>query len=84
MAEGGRTPLMPADELERLGYSLVIFPGGAVRALAATAVRYYESLVRTGSTAAMGAAMFQFGGLQELIGTEEMLAAGGRYDGEAS
>lgn len=84
MVEGGRTPLMAADELERLGYSLVIFPGGAVRALAATAVRYYEGLVRTGSTAAMGDAMFQFGGLQELIGTEATLAAGRRYDPEAS
>ena len=84
MVEGGRTPLMPADELERLGYSLVICPGGAVGALAATAVRYYEGLVRTGSTAGMGEAMFQFGGLQELIGTEEMRAAGRRYDGEAS
>jgi 2-methylisocitrate lyase-like PEP mutase family enzyme len=32
MVEGGRTPLMTADELEKLGYSMVIFPGGAVRA----------------------------------------------------
>lgn len=84
MVEGGRTPLMPADELERLGYALVIFPGGAVRALAATAVRYYENLVRTGSTAEMGDAMFQFGGLQELIGTDAMLADGRRYDPEAN
>lgn len=84
MVEGGRTPLMPAEELQRLGYSLVIFPGGAVRALAATAVRYYRSLLETGSNAAMGEAMFQFGGLQELIGTEEMLAAGRAYDPEAN
>lgn len=83
MVEGGRTPLMPADELQALGYALVIFPGGAVRALAATAVRYYEGLVRTGSTVGMGEAMLQFAGLQELLGTEEMLAAGKAYDPEA-
>jgi 2-methylisocitrate lyase-like PEP mutase family enzyme len=83
MVEGGRTPLMARDELERLGYSLVIFPGGAVRALAAMAVRYYQGLVRTGSTAGMGDGMFQFAGLQELIGTEEMLTAGKAYDPEA-
>ncbi len=65
MVEGGKTPLMAADELQGLGYSLVIFPGGAVRALAATAVRYYGSLVKTGSNAAMGDAMFQFDGLQD-------------------
>ena len=84
MVEGGRTPLMPAHELQALGYSLVIFPGGAVRALAAVAVRYYGELVRSGSTAGMGDAMFQFAGLQELIGTEEMLAAGKAYDPEAN
>ncbi len=84
MVEGGRTPLMPAEELQRLGYSLVIFPGGAVRALAAQAVRYYTSLIQTGSSAAMGESMFAFGGLQELIGTEPMLAAGKAYDPEAN
>ncbi len=84
MVEGGRTPLMAADELQRLGYSMVIFPGGAVRALAATAVRYYKSLIETGSTAAMDEAMFAFTGLQELIGTDAMLAAGNVYDPEAN
>lgn len=84
MVEGGRTPVMPADELEKLGYSLVIFPGGAVRALAATAVRYYERLVRTGTTSDLGEAMFQFAELQELLGTDEVLAAGRAYDAEAN
>jgi 2-methylisocitrate lyase-like PEP mutase family enzyme len=83
MVEGGRTPPMAADQLQALGYSLVIFPGGAVRALAATAVRYYEGLVATGSTAGMAEAMFRFAGLQDLIGTEAMLAEGRRYDPEA-
>ncbi len=84
MVEGGKTPLMAADELQRLGYSMVIFPGGAVRALAATAQRYYASLLATGSNAAMGDAMFDFAGLQELIGTAEMLAHGKAYDPEAN
>ncbi len=84
MVEGGKTPLMAADELQRLGYSMVIFPGGAVRALAATAQRYYASLLATGSNAAMGEAMFDFGALQELIGTAEMLAHGKAYDSEAN
>jgi len=84
MVEGGKTPLMTAEELQVLGYSLVIFPGGAVRALAATAQRYYASLLATGSTAAMGEAMFDFGRLQDLLGTDEMLAHGKAYDPEAN
>jgi 2-methylisocitrate lyase-like PEP mutase family enzyme len=84
MVEGGKTPLMAADELQALGYSMVIFPGGAVRALAATAQRYYASLLATGSNAAMGEAMFDFDGLNRLIGTAEMLAEGRKYDPEAN
>ena len=34
MVEGGKTPTLAAAELEALGFSLVIFPGGIVRALA--------------------------------------------------
>ena len=33
MVEGGRTPLRTAEELEAIGYQLVITPGAMVRAL---------------------------------------------------
>jgi len=83
MVEGGKTPLMDASALEQIGYSMVIFPGGAVRAMAAMAQRYYASLVATGSNAAMAEAMFDFDGLNEIIGTAELLAHGAKYDPEA-
>ena len=53
MVEGGKTPILPAAELEAIGFALVIFPGGIVRALAKTAVDYYASLAAHGSTAAV-------------------------------
>lgn len=81
MVEGGKTPLRPAAELQELGYSIAIFPGGAVRAIAATAGRYYANLIATGSNAAMANQMHDFDGLQAVVGTDEMLAAGRRYDG---
>jgi 2-methylisocitrate lyase-like PEP mutase family enzyme len=84
MVEGGKTPLMPAIELERLGYAMVIFPGGAARAMAATAQHYYTSLIASGSNAAMADAMFDFDGLNEIIGTADMLAHGKKYDPEAN
>src|SRR5438128_2116526 len=34
MVEGGKTPTLSAAELESIGFALVIFPGGIVRALA--------------------------------------------------
>ncbi|MFN3143774.1 MAG: oxaloacetate decarboxylase [Paracoccaceae bacterium] len=81
MVEGGLTPVTGAADLESLGFSLVIFPGGIVRALARTAQGYYQSLRQTGSNAAFADRMFDFDGLNATIGTPEMLAAGRRYDG---
>ncbi len=44
MVEGGNTPLLTRDELAGIGFRIVIFPGGIVRALARTARDYYASL----------------------------------------
>ena len=81
MVEGGKTPVRPAADLQSLGYDIAIFPGGAVRAIAAQAERYYANLISTGSNAALANQMHDFGGLNALIGTDEMLDAGKRYDG---
>ena len=37
MVEGGKTPMLPASELEALGFAFVIFPGAIVRVLAKAA-----------------------------------------------
>lgn len=79
MVEGGKTPLLTAGELEALGYSIVIFPGGLVRALSRTASDYFASLKATGSTAAFRDRMLDFAELNALIGTPEMLGLGKRY-----
>lgn len=84
MVEGGATPVRPARELEALGYRLVIFPGGIVRALAKSAGEFYATLAKDGTTEAFRGRMLDFGGLAELVGTSAMLAQGRRYDGERS
>ncbi len=80
MVEGGATPSLGADDLEAQGFSIVIFPGGIVRALAKTALAYYQSLAANGSNKPFSESMFDFGGLNEVIGTTEMLETGARYD----
>ena len=80
MVEGGKTPLLTAPELQALGYAIVIFPGGLVRALSHAASDYFASLKATGSTAAFRDRMLDFSELNALIGTPEMLALGRRYD----
>jgi 2-methylisocitrate lyase-like PEP mutase family enzyme len=81
MVEGGKTPLFAASELESIGFSIVIFPGGLVRALARAGTDYFENLRRTGSTAAFAGRMLDFEQLNALIGTPQMLELGRRYEG---
>jgi 2-methylisocitrate lyase-like PEP mutase family enzyme len=83
MVEGGRTPVTSAAELERLGFALVIFPGGIVRAMALAAQEFYATLLKDGTSAAFRNRMFDFDGLNAVIGTSAMLAAGKRYEGDA-
>jgi 2-methylisocitrate lyase-like PEP mutase family enzyme len=78
MVEGGKTPILSGPELEALGFSLVIFPGGIVRTLARTAVEYYASLAANGSTEPFRDRMFDFNELNSLIGTPEMIERGRR------
>lgn len=79
IVDGGDTPPLPRAELDRLGFRLVIFPGGIVRALARTAQAYYASLAQHGSNLPFADRMFDFTELNRLIGTPEMLALGRSY-----
>jgi 2-methylisocitrate lyase-like PEP mutase family enzyme len=81
MVEGGQTPIENAAGLEQLGFALVIFPGGIVRAMARTAQDFYATLRRDGTTDGFRDRMFDFDGLNSVIGTPEMLALGKTYEG---
>jgi len=80
MIEGGKTPMKTADALAEIGYSLVIFPGGLVRALARAGETYFASLREHGSNAPFMENMFDFDQLNGLLGTPAILAAGKSYD----
>jgi 2-methylisocitrate lyase-like PEP mutase family enzyme len=80
MVEGGKTPLHSIDELAALGFQLAIFPGAMVRVLGRAAQMYLETLQRDGSTLGILDQMFDFGALNEVIGTDDMLAIGKKYE----
>ncbi len=80
MVEGGKTPLASTAELGDIGYRIVIFPGGLVRALSWAAQHYFASLHTHGSTEPFRNRMFDFNGLNALLGTDETLARGRRYE----
>jgi 2-methylisocitrate lyase-like PEP mutase family enzyme len=80
MVEGGKTPVLDAASLEKIGYRIAIFPGGLARRLAHAAGDYFAVLKKDGTTAAMAERMLDFKGLNELIGTPSMLELGRKYD----
>ncbi|HZN46425.1 MAG TPA: isocitrate lyase/phosphoenolpyruvate mutase family protein [Ramlibacter sp.] len=80
MVEGGKTPVLSASALGQIGFRIVIFPGGTARAVAHTLQRYYGTLEKDGTTAALRGEMLDFDGLNAVIGTPELLAAGKRYE----
>ena len=57
MVEGGRTPIIPADRLEQIGFRFVIYPNALTRALSFAGQQLLEALKRDGTTAAMADAM---------------------------
>jgi 2-methylisocitrate lyase-like PEP mutase family enzyme len=80
MVEGGKTPLHDAATLQALGFKLVIFPGGTVRAVARLLAGYYASLRQNGGTSAWLDRMYMFDEMNALIGTPGYLEQGQRYD----
>lgn len=81
MVEGGRTPMTPVMDLEAMGYSLVVFSAGVVRAMARTARRFYDTLRADGTSDAVRDEMYSFDELAEIVGTTALLESGRRYDG---
>lgn len=79
MIEGGQTPMHGAAALGEMGFRIVIFPGGTVRALAHALQGYFASLAQHGSTAPWRERMLDFDGLNGVIGTPELLERGQRY-----
>ena len=80
MVEGGKTPVKTANDLKNLGFNIVIFPGGAVRAATFQLQEYYAGLLENGSNAEFSKRMHDFDSLNAVIGTPELLSIGKKYE----
>ena len=68
MVEGGRTPFLPVQELESLGYDLVIFPTASTYLVTKALKRLMTTLKVTGTTASLIPEMITFEEFNDLIG----------------
>ncbi len=72
MADGGRTPILPASKLEEIGYSLAIFPALTGLAAAAAVETALRNLKATGTSLSPDVPLFDFEEFNTLIGFSEV------------
>jgi 2,3-dimethylmalate lyase len=66
--ETGLSPLLSADELQAIGYAVVVFPVAATYAVAYALRELFATIRRTGSTAEFLPRLVAFGEFNELVG----------------
>ena len=68
MIPGGRTPLLPAADLQAMGFAAVTWPNAFTYAYARLATELARELLRTGSTASFDDRMIEFDEFNSLVG----------------
>ena len=79
MVESGKTPLLPAQRLQELGFSLVIHPGAVGRFVSHQLKGFLERVKAEGSTLSQLDQMSDFKTQNEVVGLAQMLALAERY-----
>jgi 2-methylisocitrate lyase-like PEP mutase family enzyme len=73
MVEGGRTPILPAETLQAIGYDMAIYPSIGFLAVAAAAERVYTHLLSHGDSNALPAQEnYGFARMCDLIGFQDV------------
>ena len=77
--EGGRTPLLPAQQLQALGFRVAIYPNSVTRLFARAGRELFEGLRASGSTEHFAGRMLDHRGLWDLFEHPAFMAAEQRY-----
>jgi len=79
MIEHGRTPVLPKEELVRLGFQLILYPLAGIFAAAKALEEVYQKLKRDQTTAGMENRLMAFKEFNDLIGVEEKYRVAERF-----
>ncbi len=84
MATSGKTPFLPKDEIERLGFKLIIYPNWVMLAAIRAASEVLATLKKTGSIAGIATEVPSFKEFFDLLGMPEVQELEARYGVEES
>src|ERR1700677_4380046 len=79
MIPGGRTPILPASDLQSMGFAAVVFPNVFTYAYAKLATDIATELLRTGTTPPFHNQMIEFEEFNQLVGLPRIREAEQRY-----
>lgn len=79
MASSGKTPFLPTDEIQKLGFGCVIYPNFLVLAAIPAIQRTLRHLKATGDVAALANDIVSFKEFFDLMGMDEVKALEERY-----
>jgi methylisocitrate lyase len=71
MIEGGKTPVLPKEELADMGFQLILYPLTGLYAAAASMREFYQKLSDDGTTIGKESELMQFAEFNDLIGVEQ-------------
>ena len=83
LVEGGGTPLEEPQALQALGYRIALYPAALLHAFVPQATALLAEIRDHGTTLARRDAMCDLADMNRLLGAEELLADGRRYDAES-
>jgi 2-methylisocitrate lyase-like PEP mutase family enzyme len=83
IVEGGRTPNLPAAELQAIGYRLAIYPNSITRMIGRMGAMLYETLLHEGTTRSWADRMLDHRALWDLFDYPDFIALESRYAGRS-
>ncbi len=79
MIEGGRTPVLPKEQLKQMGFDLVLYPLAGLFGAARAMSEIYQKLKSDGTTAGSEDRLIAFSEFNELIGADEKFEMAERF-----
>src|SRR5690606_30058664 len=77
--EGGRTPTLPRERLEAIGFKLSIYPATAFLAVGHTLTNAYETLLNERSSVSLEGQLHNFEAFNHLVGFPDVWAFDRKY-----
>jgi 2-methylisocitrate lyase-like PEP mutase family enzyme len=83
LVEGGGSPIDDPVELEQLGYRIALYPAALLHQFVPGAQQLLTGIQQDGHTLAFRDQMYELSDMNRILGADELLAAGKRYEADS-